>query len=168
MADHPACDGQCVWLFVLRAPCGICSWDRQSFSWQAGAAAAVASGRDVLGSVLFCLAMNHKQMAVFYAPAFFAHLLGKCLQKPSPSSKVCCVLLSDSAFYKSPAALTNKTVNGVISASVLSCSCAVGCYCAAWTCCHSDVCCGLGTLSDEPIWRAARAASYHATKARPV
>lgn len=63
---------------------------------QAGAAAAVASGKDVLGSILFCLAMNHKQMAMFYAPAFFAHLLGRCLQKPSLSSKVCYVMLSDS------------------------------------------------------------------------
>ena len=63
---------------------------------QAGAAAAVASGMDVLGSILFCLAMNHKQMAIFYAPAFFAHLLGRCLQKPSLSSKVRFVRLPDS------------------------------------------------------------------------
>jgi len=55
---------------------------------QAGAAAAAASGMDVLGSILFCLSMNHKQMAVYYAPAFFAHLLGKCLQKRTLSSKV--------------------------------------------------------------------------------
>jgi alpha-1,3-glucosyltransferase len=55
---------------------------------QAGAAAAVADGRDVLGSILFSLSMNHKQMTVYYAPAFFAHLFGKCLQKPTPLSKV--------------------------------------------------------------------------------
>ena len=55
---------------------------------QAGAAAAIAGGRDILGSVLFCLAMNHKQMAVYYAPAFFAHLLGKCLARPTSKSVV--------------------------------------------------------------------------------
>ncbi|CAL5225224.1 g8012 [Coccomyxa viridis] len=62
-----------------------------SLGLAAGAAAAVASGKDVLGSILFCLAMNHKQMAMFYAPAFFAHLLGRCLQKPSLSSKMAAI-----------------------------------------------------------------------------
>lgn len=41
----------------------------------AGAAAAVVSGWDLAGSVLFCLALNHKQMSLYFAPAFFAHLL---------------------------------------------------------------------------------------------
>lgn len=44
-----------------------------------GAAAAIGSGRRLLGSVLFCLSLSHKQMGLFYAPAFFAHLLGWCL-----------------------------------------------------------------------------------------
>lgn len=55
---------------------------------QAGAAAAIASGRDVLGSVLYCLSLNHKQMALYFAPAFFAHLMGTCLQKPTVGQKV--------------------------------------------------------------------------------
>ena len=55
---------------------------------QAGAAAAIGSGQDVLGSVLFCLSLNHKQMSMYYAPAFFAHLLGKCLQRRSMAGKV--------------------------------------------------------------------------------
>ena len=56
---------------------------------QAGAAAAVASGRHLLGSGLFCLALNHKQMALYYAPAFFAHLLGCALRLPTPRARVC-------------------------------------------------------------------------------
>ena len=46
------------------------------------------TGRQLLGSFLFCLALNHKQMTLYYAPAFFAHLLGRCLQKPSWTRKV--------------------------------------------------------------------------------
>lgn len=30
------------------------------------------------GSILFCLALNFKQMTLYYAPAVFAYLLGKC------------------------------------------------------------------------------------------
>lgn len=55
---------------------------------QAAAAAAVAGGWQCCGAVLFSLALNHKQMAMYYAPAFFAHLLGWALQHPSPSGKV--------------------------------------------------------------------------------
>jgi len=54
---------------------------------QAGAAAAVAAGRPRLGSALFCLALNHKQMALYFAPAFFAHLLGCALRLPGPAAK---------------------------------------------------------------------------------
>eukprot|EP00850_Spirogloea_muscicola_P015051 SM000112S23993 [mRNA] locus=s112:197114:199570:- [translate_table: standard] len=49
-----------------------------------GAAAAIAAGRDILGSVLFCLSLNHKQMSMYYAPALFGHLLGRCLQQRRP------------------------------------------------------------------------------------
>lgn len=56
--------------------------------WQAGAAGAIAAGHDCWGSLLFCLSLNHKQMSMYYAPAFFAHLLGKCLQQPTPLKKV--------------------------------------------------------------------------------
>jgi hypothetical protein len=52
------------------------------------AAVAIAKGRHALGSVLFSLALNHKQMTLFYAPAFFAHLLGRCLQQPTYKAKV--------------------------------------------------------------------------------
>jgi len=42
--------------------------------------AAVLQDRRVLGSALFTAALSHKQMALYFAPAFFAHLLGRCLQ----------------------------------------------------------------------------------------
>lgn len=44
-----------------------------------GGAAAIGSGRRMIGSALFCLSLSHKQMGLFYAPAFFAYLLGWCL-----------------------------------------------------------------------------------------
>jgi alpha-1,3-glucosyltransferase len=55
------------------------------------AAVAIGKRKDVLGSVLFCLSLNHKQMGLFYAPAFFAHLLGRCLQQPTHTGKVRCM-----------------------------------------------------------------------------
>ncbi|GAA5869494.1 hypothetical protein JCM3774_001467 [Rhodotorula dairenensis] len=36
-------------------------------------------GRDVIGAVLFVCALCFKQMALYYAPAIFAYLLGKCV-----------------------------------------------------------------------------------------
>ncbi|GAA5850410.1 hypothetical protein JCM9279_001406 [Rhodotorula babjevae] len=37
------------------------------------------AGRDVLGGVLFMLSLGFKQMALYYTPAVFAYLLGKCM-----------------------------------------------------------------------------------------
>jgi alpha-1,3-glucosyltransferase len=34
------------------------------------------------GAVLFCLALNFKQIALYYAPAVFCYLLGRCLAEP--------------------------------------------------------------------------------------
>lgn len=34
--------------------------------------------RFVLGSIFFCLALGFKQMALYYSPAVFAFLLGRC------------------------------------------------------------------------------------------
>ncbi|CAI5502577.1 unnamed protein product, partial [Closterium sp. Naga37s-1] len=50
-----------------------------------GAATAVMSRHYLLGSALFSLAINHKHMALYFAPAFFAHLLGRCRQSPRPA-----------------------------------------------------------------------------------
>jgi alpha-1,3-glucosyltransferase len=45
----------------------------------------------IFGSIFFCLALNFKQMTLYYAPAIFCYLLGRCLQAPknhqSSSSK---------------------------------------------------------------------------------
>ena len=67
-----------------------------SFLWQAqlplvlqaGAAAAIASGHPALGSILYCLSLNHKQMGLYYAPAFFMYLLATSCQHPSVKGKV--------------------------------------------------------------------------------
>src|SRR5258708_3659792 len=37
------------------------------------------AGYDVLGAVAFTLAMAFKQMALYYSPAVFAYLFGKCI-----------------------------------------------------------------------------------------
>lgn len=37
------------------------------------------SGHDLLGAVCFVLSLGFKQMALYYSPAIFAYLLGKCL-----------------------------------------------------------------------------------------
>lgn len=36
-------------------------------------------GHDVLGALAFVLSMGFKQMALYYAPAIFGYLFGKCL-----------------------------------------------------------------------------------------
>lgn len=37
------------------------------------------SGHDLLGAATFVLSLGFKQMALYYSPAVFAYLLGKCL-----------------------------------------------------------------------------------------
>lgn len=41
----------------------------------------ILNDMDVMGSVFFCLALNFKQMALYYAPVFFFVLLRKCADK---------------------------------------------------------------------------------------
>lgn len=41
----------------------------------------ISRDMDVIGSILFCLALNFKQMALYYSPVFFFALLYKCNQK---------------------------------------------------------------------------------------
>mmetsp|Transcript_1979 Transcript_1979/g.4463 ORF Transcript_1979/g.4463 Transcript_1979/m.4463 type:complete len:517 (-) Transcript_1979:134-1684(-) len=36
----------------------------------------------IYGSILFCLALNFKQMTLYYAPAVFFYLLGRCISTP--------------------------------------------------------------------------------------
>ncbi|KJE96180.1 hypothetical protein, variant [Capsaspora owczarzaki ATCC 30864] len=49
---------------------------------------AVMRDWDILGSVLFCLSLNYKQMSLYYAPAFFSFLLGKSLQSAHPVLRI--------------------------------------------------------------------------------
>ena len=63
---------------------GHFQYNNISLGLSAAAAAAILRGRHVIGSVLYTLAFNHKQMALFYAPAFFAHLLGRCVASGRP------------------------------------------------------------------------------------
>ncbi|CAN6443656.1 unnamed protein product [Victoria cruziana] len=53
-----------------------------------GAIAAILSNNDLVACVFFSLALNHKQMSAYFAPAFFGHLLGKCLKHRNPIFKV--------------------------------------------------------------------------------
>lgn len=46
---------------------------------QAAAVAAVLTDRTLVGSALYVLAINHKHMAMYFAPAFFSYLLGRSL-----------------------------------------------------------------------------------------
>ena len=43
----------------------------------------LVEGKDILGSIFFCLSLNFKQMALYYAPVFFFSLLKKCLDQGS-------------------------------------------------------------------------------------
>lgn len=49
-----------------------------------GAVAAILHKNDLIACSLFSLALNHKQMSLYFAPAFFGHLLGKCLRHQNP------------------------------------------------------------------------------------
>ena len=77
---------------ALVAPAGVLI-DHGHFQYNgkasdsAAAAAAVVSDRDLLGAALFSLALNHKQMSLYYAPAFFAHMLGKCLRRDTRAGR---------------------------------------------------------------------------------
>ncbi|PQM36482.1 putative dolichyl pyrophosphate Man9GlcNAc2 alpha-1 3-glucosyltransferase [Prunus yedoensis var. nudiflora] len=53
-----------------------------------GAIASLLSDKDLVACVLYSLALNHKQMSAYFAPAFFSHLLGKCLRRRYPLLQV--------------------------------------------------------------------------------
>jgi hypothetical protein len=43
----------------------------------------LSNDRDLLGSIAFTLALNYKQMSLYFAPAFFFYLLGKSYKNSS-------------------------------------------------------------------------------------
>ncbi|KAG9442088.1 hypothetical protein H6P81_017942 [Aristolochia fimbriata] len=59
-----------------------------SLGFTVGVVVVVLAKHDLLASVLFSLVLNHKQMSAYFAPAFFAHLLGKCLKRKYPLLEV--------------------------------------------------------------------------------
>ncbi|KAJ0234527.1 dolichyl pyrophosphate Man9GlcNAc2 alpha-1,3-glucosyltransferase [Hirschfeldia incana] len=75
---------------ILLNPClilidhGHFQYNCISLGLTVGAVAAVLCGSEVLTCVLFSLALSHKQMSAYFAPAFFSHLLGKCLRRKNP------------------------------------------------------------------------------------
>ncbi|XP_010553919.1 PREDICTED: probable dolichyl pyrophosphate Man9GlcNAc2 alpha-1,3-glucosyltransferase [Tarenaya hassleriana] len=75
---------------VLLNPClilidhGHFQYNCISLGFTVGAIAAVICQSEVLTCALFTLALSHKQMSAYFAPAFFSHLLGKCLRRKHP------------------------------------------------------------------------------------
>ncbi|PKU76092.1 probable dolichyl pyrophosphate Man9GlcNAc2 alpha-1,3-glucosyltransferase [Dendrobium catenatum] len=77
------------WLLamILLNPClilidhGHFQYNCISLGLTLGAIAAILLRHEFVASVLFSLAINHKQMSMYYAPAFFSYLLGKCLKR---------------------------------------------------------------------------------------
>ncbi|KAK4756931.1 hypothetical protein SAY87_007058 [Trapa incisa] len=89
-----------------------------SLGFTVGAVAAILSNRDLLGSSLFCLALNHKQMSAYYAPAFFGHLLGKCIRRRNPLleiSKLGLVVIGTFAIIWWPYLYSTDAIFGVVS-----------------------------------------------------
>ncbi|KAG7543780.1 Glycosyl transferase ALG6/ALG8 [Arabidopsis thaliana x Arabidopsis arenosa] len=75
---------------ILLNPClilidhGHFQYNCISLGLTVGAIAAVLCESEVLTCVLFSLALSHKQMSAYFAPAFFSHLFGKCLRRKNP------------------------------------------------------------------------------------
>jgi len=85
-----------MWLLamVLLSPClllidhGHFQYNCISLGLTLGAIAGVLSRNELVAAALFTLAINHKQMSLYFAPAFFSHLLGKCLKRKYPIVEV--------------------------------------------------------------------------------
>lgn len=83
--EHLWAHQQYFTLIILLQP-GLALIDHGHFQYNSTALGLVAwtivaldSGRDVLASVLYCLALNFKQMTLYYAPAFFFYILSRCI-----------------------------------------------------------------------------------------
>lgn len=79
---------------ILLNPClilidhGHFQYNCISLGLTVGAIASLLSDKDLVACVLYSLALNHKQMSAYFAPAFFSHLLGKCLRRQYPFLQV--------------------------------------------------------------------------------
>ncbi|KAH7514846.1 hypothetical protein FEM48_Zijuj11G0133700 [Ziziphus jujuba var. spinosa] len=81
-------------VMVLVNPClilidhGHFQYNCISLGLTVGAIASVLSDKDLVACVLYCLALSHKQMSAYFAPAFFSYLFGKCLRRQNPLFEV--------------------------------------------------------------------------------
>lgn len=55
---------------------------------QVAATALALRGRLLIAAFFFVAALSHKQMLLFYSPAFFAYMLGLALRRPTWPGKV--------------------------------------------------------------------------------
>lgn len=62
---------------------GHFQYNNASLGFFVGAVAALIKGQDCLGSILFCLALNYKQMELYHALPIFFYLLGICCRQGS-------------------------------------------------------------------------------------
>ncbi|GAB2288853.1 hypothetical protein Dimus_023163 [Dionaea muscipula] len=74
------------WLIIIDH--GHFQYNCISLGLTLGAVAAILSNRELVACTLFCCALNHKQMSAYYAPAFFCHILGRCLKRRNPILEV--------------------------------------------------------------------------------
>lgn len=81
-----------AWLMamILLNPClividhGHFQYNCISLGLTVAAIAAVMSNKELVACAFFTLALSHKQMSAYFAPAFFSHLLGRCLRRRNP------------------------------------------------------------------------------------
>ncbi|KAK9048720.1 hypothetical protein SSX86_032315 [Deinandra increscens subsp. villosa] len=109
---------------ILLNPClilidhGHFQYNCISLGLTVGAVAAVLRDKDLVASFLFSLALNHKQMSAYYAPAFFSYLLGKCLKRQNPFlevSKLAMIVIGTFALVWWPYLHSRVTVLEVLS-----------------------------------------------------
>ncbi|KAE9466648.1 hypothetical protein C3L33_01401, partial [Rhododendron williamsianum] len=94
--SRTGCKSDWAWhvAMILLNPClilidhGHFQYNCISLGLTIGAVAAILSDKDLLACFLFSLALNHKQMSAYFAPAFFSYLLGKCLRRQNPLLEV--------------------------------------------------------------------------------
>lgn len=113
---------------------------------QVGSIAAVAREHYLIGAFLFSASLNHKQMSLYFAPAIFAHLLGRCLQQRKMRGKVRWVLsLKWNICVYLPLFLTLGCFDQPITYSVVLC--VAGCLVFFFrNHSRSFICCLLGSI----------------------
>ena len=66
----------------------LCRYNCVSLGLTVWAIILLSKGHDILGSIAYSLALNYKQMALYYSFPFFCFLLGKVLLLPSLTQKI--------------------------------------------------------------------------------